>query len=164
LERFQQEARTASALNHPGVCTIHDIDQHREQPFIVMEYLEGETLRDKLRTRGLTMKEAVGYGVHIADVVSQTHRVGIVHRDISPTNLFITIDGRVKLLDFGIAKLLSRDSTVRGKSNRLTLTGTVHYMSPEQALIRDVDARSDIFSMGVVLYEMLTGRRPFTRS
>src|SRR5262249_6883410 len=107
---------------------------------------------------------AVGYGVHIADVVSQTHRVGIVHRDISPTNLFITIDGRVKLLDFGIAKLLSRDSTVRGKSNRLTLTGTVHYMSPEQALIRDVDARSDIFSMGVVLYEMLTGRRPFTGS
>ena len=104
LERFQQEARTASALNHPGICTIHDIDRHREQPFIVMEYLEGETLRDKLRARGLTMKEAVGCGFHIADVVSRAHRVGIVHRDISPANLFITLDGRVKLLDFGIAR------------------------------------------------------------
>ena len=166
LERFQQEARTASALNHPGICTIHDIDRHREQPFIVMEYLEGETLRDKLRARGLTMKEAVGCGFHIADVVSRAHRVGIVHRDISPANLFITLDGRVKLLDFGIAKEMSVDWTSRkvmtSKASHLTLTGTIQYMSPEQALVQEVDTRSDIFSIGVVLYEMLTGQRPFS--
>src|SRR5207247_1208333 len=130
-------------------------DQHLERPFIVMEYLEGETLRDKLRTRGLTMKEAVGCGTHIADVVSQAHTLGIVHRDISPANVFITVRGRVKLLDFGIAKLLSADSTTPAKSTHLTLTGTVHYMSPEQALVQEVDRRSDIFSIGVVLYEML---------
>ena len=163
LERFQQEARTASALNHPGVCTILDIGQHRERPYIVMEYLEGETLRDKLRTRGLTMKEAAGCGILIADVVSRAHRVGIVHRDISPANLFITLDGRVKLLDFGIAKLLSEDSDCNAsKVSRLTLTGTIQYMSPEQALVQEVDTRSDIFSIGVVLYEMLTGCAPFT--
>jgi len=167
LEKFQQEARTVSALNHPGVCTIHDIDQHREQPFIVMEYLEGETLRDKLQTRGLTMKEAVACGIYIADVVGQAHRAGIVHRDISPANLFITLDGRIKLLDFGIAMLISPDWTPRtkttSKSSRI-LTGTIYYMSPEQALVQDVDTRSDIFSIGVVLYEMLTGRRPFSGS
>ncbi len=167
LEQFQQEARTVSALNHPGVCTIHDIDQHGEQPFIVMEYLEGETLRDKLQTRGLTMKEAVACGIYVADVVSQAHRAGIVHRDISPANLFLTLDGRIKLLDFGIAKLMSPDSTPRTKTTSKSsqiLTGTIHYMSPEQALVQDVDTRSDIFSIGVVLYEMLTGRRPFSGS
>jgi non-specific serine/threonine protein kinase len=166
LEQFRQEARTASALNHPGICTIHDVDTHHERPFIVMEYLEGETLRDKLQRRGVTMKEAVTCGILIADVLSQAHAVGIVHRDVNPANLFITLERRVKLLDFGIAKLVSPDGCVGtrfeySRKGRLTLTGTLNYLSPEQALCRDVDARGDIFSVGVVLYEMLTGRRPF---
>lgn len=163
LDQFQQEARAASALNHPGVCTIHDVDKHRDRPFIVMEYLEGETLRNKSRKRGLTMKEAVACGILIADALAPAHAVGIVHRDVTPANLFITLDRRIKLLDFGIAKFVPADlgTLQRSKTNRLTLTGTVHYMSPEQALCREVDARSDIFSVGVVLYEMLAGRRPF---
>jgi serine/threonine protein kinase len=168
LEQFQQEARTASALNHPGICTIHDIDEHRDRPFIVMEYLDGETLREKLRKGGFTTGEAVACGIHIADALSKAHASGIVHRDISPTNLFMT-EGRIKLLDFGIAKLMSVDRrresrAMDWKTSRLTLTGTIHYMSPEQAQDNDVDARSDIFSVGVVLYEMLSGRQPFTGS
>src|SRR5262245_19417832 len=105
VEQFQQEARTASALNHPGICTIHDIDQYRDRPFIVMEYLEGKTLRDKMRKRRLTIDEAIAYGVLIVSALSQAHRAGIIHRDISPANLFVTVDGRVKLLDFGIAQM-----------------------------------------------------------
>src|SRR5262245_15870561 len=164
LEQFRQEARTASALNHPAVCTIHDIDQHRDRPFIVMEYLEGETLRDKMRKRRLTLEESLTFGVQVAGALSQAHTTGIVHRDISPANLFVTLDGRVKLLDFGIAQLTSKGGRAGAqltKSRKRIVTGTVHYMSPEQALGQQVDARSDIFSVGVVLYEMLTGRRPF---
>lgn len=157
LKQFHQEARIVSALNHPGICTIHDIDRHMNRPFIVMEYLEGETLRDKLRRDGLTMEKAVAFGIEIAHIVSHAHASGIVHRDISPANLFVTDDGRIKLLDFGIAQFTGTTS----EAARRILTGTVHYMSPEQALGRQVDARSDIFSVGVVLYEMLTGRRAF---
>jgi non-specific serine/threonine protein kinase len=166
LEQFRQEARTASALNHPGICTIHDIDQHQNRPFIVMEYLDGETLCDKLRKSSFTIREAVTYGIHIADALGAAHAAGIVHRDVSPSNFFVTRDGRVKLLDFGIAILKKADrsagtSPAGARSSRLTLTGTVHYMSPEHACGLDVDARSDVFSIGVVLYEMLTGRLPF---
>jgi serine/threonine protein kinase len=166
LEQFHQEARTASALNHPGICTIHDIDLHGSRPFIVMEYLEGETLRDTLKKRGLTMSQAIQCGIHIADAVSQAHAIGIVHRDISPANLFVTRDGRVKLLDFGIARQLTSQRRRHSpcpklRAPRATLTGTIHYMSPEQAQGYETDARSDVFSVGVVLYEMLTGRRPF---
>src|SRR5215813_3702694 len=132
LEQFEQEARTASAINHPGICTIHDIDQHRDRPFIVMEYLEGETLRSRLRKQRLSIEEAVEYGIHIADALSQAHAAGIVHRDISPANVFVTVQGRVKLLDFGIAKLMSRERDARPRSGRSrtiqpTLTGTIHY-------------------------------------
>jgi len=119
-----------------------------------------------LRRRGVTIKEAVACGILIADALSRAHAAGIVHRDVSPANLFITLDRRVKLLDFGIAKLKSSDGEVgtrvkHSTTDRLTLTGTLYYLSPEQALCRDVDSRSDIFSAGVVLYEMLSGRRPF---
>jgi serine/threonine protein kinase len=166
LERFQQEARAASALNHPGICTIYDIDHERDRPFIVMEYLHGQTLRHILRQRGITMREAVACGIRVADALSQAHEAGIVHRDVSPANVFVTRDGRVKLLDFGLAKLMSPDGrngrrAMDTKNRRLTLTGTIHYMSPEQAQSQEVDARSDIFSLGVVMYELLSGRRPF---
>ena len=144
LEQFYQEARIVCSLNHPGICTIHDIGRHMHRPFIVMEYLEGETLRDKSRREGLTMQQAVAFGIHIADVVSQAHASGIVHRDISPANLFVTDDGRIKLLDFGIAQYTGATSD----ATRRILTGTVNYMSPEQASGDQVDARSDIFSIG----------------
>ena len=129
-----------------------------------MECLHGETLRDKLRRPGFTMEQAIAYGIHIADALCQAHALGIVHRDISPANLFLTSDGRIKLLDFGIAQL-SKGYTDRlratdDKAGRIT--GTIHYMSPEQTLGQEVDKRSDIFSVGVVLYQMLTGRLPFT--
>ena len=156
FERLQQEARTASALNHPGICTIYDMDADRGQPFIVMEFIEGQTLREKLSEGPQTLLKTLRYGVQIAEALGNAHARGIVHCDINPSNLFITRDDRVKLLDFGIARFLSA-SRVTAR----TLTGTVSYMSPEQARLRTVDARSDIFSVGIVLYEMLTCRRPF---
>ena len=167
LKQFQQEARTASALNHPAICTIHDIGRYGERPFIVMEYLEGETLRERVRRQHITMQEAIVCGIYIAGALSEAHAAGVVHRDISPANIFLTVDGRVKLLDFGVATVVERkDRTARPKNARgpRTLTGTIHYMSPEQARAAVVDARSDIFSCGVVLYELLSARRAFTGS
>ena len=166
IERFRQEARTASALNHPGICTVHDIGEYHGQPFIVMELLEGRTLRQQLCDRRLTIEEAIACGIQIAEVLGTAHAQGIVHCDITPANLFITEEGRIKLLDFGIAQFVrascpEESSTVHAKATHSTLTGTVRYMSPEQARGRDVDARSDIFSVGVVLYEMLAGQLPF---
>jgi serine/threonine protein kinase len=163
IKQFEQEARTASTLNDPGICIIHDFDQHRNRPFIVLEYLEGQTVAERLRQHGFTTGEAVGCGMQIATALSKAHEVGIVHRDINPANLFMTKEGRIKLLDFGIAKSpFASASDLEGR--RRTLTGTLPYMSPEQALGDDVDAQSDIFSVGVVLYEMLSGRRPFRGS
>src|SRR5262249_54920017 len=162
-----QEARFASALDHPGICAVYDIGRYRGRPYLVMEYLEGETLRDVSRRRGLSVSEAVACGIQIADALRLVHQAGIVHRDISPANLFFTVEGGVKLLDFGIAKLVTpgrRKQRASIDSDRDILTGTVHYMSPEQALCRNVDARSDIFSVGVVLYELLSRRRPFAGS
>ena len=186
LERFEREARAASALNHPNICTIYEIDEHEGQPFIVMEFLEGDTLRETISaTAGhqpLDLTKLLELGVQIAGGLEAAHEKGIVHRDVKPSNIFITKRGGAKLLDFGIAKLLEPDrpaeSEVRGnppapeidatrlRSLHLTRTGaalgTEGYMSPEQVCGEDLDARTDLFSFGLVLYEMATGQRAFT--
>src|SRR4029453_1633751 len=135
----------ASALNHPAICTIHDIGRYGERPLIVMEYLEGETLRERVGRQPITMQEAIVCGIYIAGALSEAHAAGVVHRDISPANIFLTVEGRVKVRD-------GKDRTARPKNARgpRTLTGTIHYMSPEPARAAVVDARSDIFSCGVV--------------
>ena len=153
--RFVQEAKAASALNHPNVCTIHDIQEHDGQMFIVMEYVEGQTLQDK--KSNVSFKQAVDIGIQIGEGLAAAHEKGIVHRDIKPENIMIRKDGIAQIMDFGLAKL--------GGVSRLTkegsTVGTAGYMSPEQVQGQDADHRSDIFSFGVVLYELLTGQRPF---
>ncbi|HEY4742744.1 MAG TPA: serine/threonine-protein kinase, partial [Candidatus Acidoferrales bacterium] len=177
LERFQREARAASALNHPNICTIHDIDEQDGRSFIVMELLEGETLRQRIGGRPMSVDDMLEIGVQIAGALEAAHAKGIVHRDIKPANIFIT-QGRPKILDFGLAKpagwqpgmgdTLSASSAPTAAIGTESLTspgttmGTVAYMSPEQARGEDIDARSDLFSFGVVLYEMATGRPAFS--
>lgn len=158
-ERFLLEAKTASALNHPNIVTVYDIDSDAGVDFIVMESVEGKTLADLIGHGPLAIEEALQYGVQIAEALAKAHASGIVHRDIKPTNIMITDGGLVKILDFGLAKLVERDDlhlTQKG-----LLIGTVAYMSPEQAAGSPVDTRSDVFSFGAVLYEMLTGQRAF---
>ena len=154
--RFIQEARAAAALNHPNICTIHDIQEHDGQLFIVMEYVDGVTLREKKDS--VNLKQAIEIGIQIADGLAAAHEKGIVHRDIKPENIMIRKDGIAQIMDFGLAKL-------RGSVNRLTkqgsTVGTASYMSPEQVQGQDADHRSDIFSLGVVLYELFTGQLPF---
>jgi len=169
LRRFEQEARAASALNHPNVLVVHDIGQHEGAPYVVSELLDGATLREQLTGAPLPASKVAGYGVEIARGLAAAHDRGIIHRDIKPENLFITRDGRVKILDFGVAKVLQADTelpadtrTYEGTESGVVI-GTVGYMSPEQVRGERVDARSDIFALGVVLYEMLAGRRPFAR-
>jgi non-specific serine/threonine protein kinase len=173
LERFQREARAASSLNHPNICTIHAIEQHERRHFIVMELLEGETLAQKMSRQPMEMEKLLVLGMQIADALESAHAKGIVHRDIKPANLFLTERGPVKILDFGLAKM-SRGEIALGAAeedetlafnNELTspgsAVGTVSYMSPEQARGQLVDARTDLFSTGTVLYQMATGTLPF---
>jgi serine/threonine protein kinase len=167
VRRLRAEARAASALNHGGICTIHDIDEVDGHPFIVMELLKGRSLRDRIVGGPLKVHQLVDIGIEIADALQAAHNEGIIHRDITPANVFITDQGHVKLLDFGLAKLatLSADPTTSVDTTHRTAAGitlgTVAYMSPEQATGEELDARTDLFSTGVVLYECATGRHPF---
>src|ERR1022692_3653289 len=168
LRRFQQEAQAVAALNHPNILAIHDFGDHEGSPYIVTEFLEGETLRDRMRPGALPMRKATEYGEQIARGLAAAHEKGIVHRDLKPKNIFVTRDGRVKILDFGLAKLtrpdgmvLSDAATLASQTEPGVVMGTVGYMSPEQVKGQSADHRSDLFSFGAILYEMLSGKRAF---
>jgi serine/threonine protein kinase len=166
LRRFEQEARAAAALNHPNILTVHEIGRHDGQPYVASELLEGQTLRSILRAGALPLKKTVDYAIQLASGLAAAHDKGIVHRDVKPENLIVTADGRLKILDFGLAKLTESVSSASQETWAVdtvpgVVLGTVGYMSPEQVRGQPVDHRTDIFAFGCVLYEMLSGRRPF---
>jgi serine/threonine protein kinase/tetratricopeptide (TPR) repeat protein len=166
-ERFHREARAVSTLNHPNICTLYDLDETTDQPFLVMECLQGEDLRERLLAGAMQLDEVVRVAIQIADALDSAHTNGIVHRDIKPANIFLTTRGDAKIMDFGLAKVAGAPSADTASSAAAGLTdpglavGTVAYMSPEQARGEELDGRTDVYSCGVVLYEMLTGRPPF---
>jgi len=170
VQRFEREARAASALNHPNIITIHEVGRDEDVHFIATEFVAGQTLREKIANRSLSLKEAVNIALQIADALTAAHGAGIVHRDIKPENVMIRPDGLVKVLDFGLAKPVEAEiaathlslSTVSLQTDPGVLMGTITYLSPEQVRREKIDQRTDIFSLGVVLYEMITGARPFT--
>src|SRR5881398_3051275 len=168
LRRFQQEAQAAAALNHPNILAVHDFGEHEGSPYMVTEFLEGETLRERLRPGTLPVRKATEYAEQVARGLAAAHEKGVVHRDLKPENIFGTRDGRIKILDFGIAKLTRAGAD--GPTFQMAATepgmvlGTVGYMSPEQVRGEAVDHRSDIFAFGAILYEMLTGKRAFKRN
>src|SRR5215213_9271398 len=172
VRRFVQEAKSASALNHPNILTIYEIDEVDSEQFIATEFIDGDTLRERISRGALTPSEALDVGIQVASALSATHSVGIIHRDIKPDNVMLRHDGIVKVLDFGLAKLINRDrQSVETDSLAPTekfvntavgmVMGTAQYMSPEQARGLEVDARTDIWSLGCVLYEMISGKQPF---